>query len=81
MTRSAIYLYLTIGIGLLLVGFYATGNCPFKNTDVLSDTVFVAGWPVYLFADVIGGPMNFGDWLHLQACQGGVPAFRVPFLR
>ena len=46
--RSLIGLYLSIGIVLLMVGFFATGPCPNKNTDVVSGVVFVlaAAWPV-----------------------------------
>ena len=40
--RALITLYLTIGIVLLLLGLFATGDCPDKNTDVVSDVVFVS---------------------------------------
>jgi hypothetical protein len=76
--RPLVSLYLTIGIALLLVGFVATGPCPDKNTDVVSDTVFVLGWPVYLYDDVVQGNATAPQWLHRQACEGGVVAFRAP---
>jgi len=70
--RSVLGFYLTFGIIFLLAGFYATGDCPLKNKDVLSNVVFVLGWPVYLYNDVVRGPLTAGEWLHLQACSGGV---------
>jgi hypothetical protein len=76
--RSLVSLYLTIGIALLLVGFLATGPCPDKNTDVVSDVVFIVGWPVYLFDDVVRGNATAPQWLHRQACEGGVVADRAP---
>ena len=53
--RALVGLYLSIGIVLLLVGFLATGPCPDKNKDVVSNVVFVLGWPVYLYDDVVQG--------------------------
>src|SRR5689334_13185749 len=50
--RSLIGTYLSIGIILLVLGFFATGACPDKNKDVVSHAVFVLGWPVYLYDDV-----------------------------
>jgi len=70
--RALISLYLTIGIVLLLLGFFATGDCPNKNTDVVSDVVFVLGWPVYLYDDVVHGNLTAPEWPHRQACEGGV---------
>jgi hypothetical protein len=70
--RTLIGSYLTFGFVLLLVGFYATGDCPVKNTDVASDVIFVVGWPLYLYADVVRGPLTPAQWLHLQACGEGV---------
>jgi hypothetical protein len=70
--RSLVGLYLSAGIVLLVVGFFATGPCPDKNKDVISDTVFVLGWPVYLYDDVAHGNMAAPKWLHRQACEGGV---------
>jgi hypothetical protein len=74
--RSLLGLYLSIGIVLLVVGFFATGPCPEKNKDVVSDTVFVLGWPVYLYVDVVNGNASAPQWLHRQACEGGVVAYR-----
>ena len=56
--RALISLYLTIGVVLLVLGFFATGDCPDKNTDVVSDVVFVLGWPVYLYDDVVHGNLT-----------------------
>jgi hypothetical protein len=70
--RSLIGSYLSIGIVLLLLGFFATGPCPDKNKDVVSDTVFVLGWPVYLYDDVVHGTGSAPQWLHRQACERGV---------
>lgn len=70
--RSLVGLYLAIGIVLLVIGFVATGPCPNKNNDAVSDTVFVLGWPVYLYDDVAHGNMSAPKWLHRQACEGGV---------
>jgi hypothetical protein len=76
--RSLIGLYLSIGIVLLLVGFFATGPCPNKNTDVVSGVVFVLGWPVYLYDAVVQGGATSPQWLHKQACEGGGGASRAP---
>ena len=70
--RSLIGFYLTIGIVLLVIGFVATGPCPDKNKNVVSDVVFVLGWPVYLYDDVAHGNVSAPRWLHRQACEGGV---------
>jgi hypothetical protein len=70
--RSLIGLYLSLGLVLLLFGFFATGSCPTMNKDVVSDTVFVVGWPVYLYKDVVQSNATVPQWLHRQACQGGV---------
>lgn len=75
--RSLVGLYLSIGILLLVVGFFATGPCPNKNRDVVSDVVFVLGWPVYLYDDVAHGNLSAPQWLHRQACEGGVVADRA----
>jgi hypothetical protein len=69
--RSIISLYFVIGILLLIVGYFATGTCPNKNTDVVNDVVFVLTWPVELYGYVITGPMSPDEWLHKQACEGG----------
>ena len=79
--RSLIYSYLTVGIVLLLVGFYATGDCPDKNTDLLSDLIFVMGWPGYLYRDVAHGSMTTVQSLHQQACGGGLVVFPAPAIR
>jgi hypothetical protein len=76
--RSLLGLYLTIGIVLLVVGFFATGPCPDKNKDVVSDVVFVVGWPVYLYDGVVQGNAASPQWLHKQACEGGVVASGTP---
>ncbi len=75
--QSLIGFYLTVGIALLVVGFVATGPCPNKNADVVSDGVFVLGWPVYLYDDVVHGNVTAPQWLHRQACEGGVGADRA----
>lgn len=79
--RSLIGSYLSVGIVLLLVGFFATGPCPNKNKDVISNAVFVMGWPVYLYDDVVHGTATAPQWLHRQACEGGVVADRAALLR
>src|SRR4051794_30075242 len=62
--------YLAIGIIMLLIGFFATGPCPDKNRDIVSNVVFVLGWPVYLYSDVVQGDVTSPQWLHRQACEG-----------
>lgn len=74
--RSLVGLYLSIGLVLLVVGFVGTGPCPNKNKDVVSDVVFVLGWPVFLYDDVVQGHTAAPQWLHRQACEGGVVAYR-----
>lgn len=78
--QSLLGTYLALGLVLLLVGFFATGSCPNKNKDVISDAVFVMGWPVYLYDDVVHGGATAPQWLHRQACEGGVahPDFIAP---
>jgi hypothetical protein len=70
--RSIISLYFVIGILLLIFGYFATGPCPNKNTDVVNDVVFVLTWPVELYGYVIAGTMTPEGWLHAQACEGGL---------
>jgi hypothetical protein len=70
--RSIISLYFIVGILLLVFGYFATGPCPDKNTDVVNDVVFVLTWPVELYGYVITGPMTPEGWLHKQACEGGL---------
>jgi hypothetical protein len=74
--RALTSLYLTIGVVFLLIGFVATGPCPDKNKDVVSNVVFVLGWPVYLYDGVVRGGIAAPQWLHRQACEGGVVADR-----
>jgi hypothetical protein len=69
--RSIIPLYFIVGIVLLVVGYFATGPCPNKNSDAVNDVVFVLTWPVELYGYVITGPMSPEEWLHKQACEGG----------
>ena len=79
--RALIALYLMIGVVLLVLGFFATGDCPDKNRDVVSDVVFVLGWPVYLYDDVIHGNVTAPQWLHRQACEGGIAARKTESVR
>ena len=39
--RALVALYLVIGIVLLGIGFLLPGPCPNRNTDVVSNIVFV----------------------------------------
>jgi len=73
--------YLSVGLVLLLVGFFATGPCPNKNKDWVSDAVFVVGWPVYLYDDVVHGTATAPQWLHRQACEGGVVSDHAALMR
>jgi hypothetical protein len=70
--RALVSLYLVIGIVLLAIGFLATGPCPNKNTDIVNDVVFVLTWPVGVYSFVENGSMTPLDWLHKQACEGGL---------
>jgi hypothetical protein len=70
--RSIISLYVIIGVVLLALGFFATGDCPDKNDKIVNDVVFVLAWPVYFYGDVVVGPMSPEQWLHKQACEGGL---------
>jgi hypothetical protein len=70
--RALVSLYLVIGIVLLAIGFLATGPCPNKNTDIVNDVVFVLTWPVGVYGYVTVGTMTPLDWLHKQACEGGL---------
>jgi hypothetical protein len=74
--RVLFTLYLIVGFLLLLVGLYATGDCPVTNKDMLSNLVFIISWPGYLYKDVLQGPMTPAQWLHTQACGGGVVVFQ-----
>ncbi|HYM74151.1 MAG TPA: hypothetical protein VET89_14310 [Stellaceae bacterium] len=70
--RSIVALYLFIGIVLLAVGHLATGPCPNRNLDPVNNVVFILTWPVYLYGDVVAGTMTPEEWLHAQACEGGL---------
>lgn len=70
--RSLVSLYLVIGIVLLAIGFVGTGDCPNKNSDVVNNVVFVLTWPVGVYGYVIAGTMTPMQWLHAQACEGGL---------
>ena len=39
---------------------------------VVNDVVFVLTWPVGLYGYVIAGPNTPTQWLHKQACEGGL---------
>ena len=69
--KSLVGLYLGIGVVLLGVGFLFSGPCPDRNTDAVSNLVFVLTWPVGLYAEVYRGPYALREWLHAQACAGG----------
>jgi hypothetical protein len=69
--KALVGLYLLIGVVLLAIGFLSSGPCQDRNTDVVSNLVFVLTWPVGLYAEVYHGPYSLHDWLHAQACAGG----------
>jgi hypothetical protein len=69
--RSLAGLYVAIGLVLLIIGFVATGPCQFRTGNVVSDVVFVLGWPVYLYDNVAHTHIGAPQWLHRQACEGG----------
>ena len=69
--RGLVGLYLVIGIVLLAIGFLLPGSCPNRNTDIVSNIVFVLTWPVGLYAEVYHGHLSVQEWLHAQACQDG----------
>ena len=69
--RAIVILYFVIGLGLLATGFVLPGGCPNRNTDILSNVVFVVTWPVGLYAEVYRSHLSVRDWLHAQACEGG----------
>jgi len=79
--RALVALYLGIGIVLLLLGLFASGPCPNKNTDALNDAVFVLTWPVGLYGYVIQGAMTPQQWLHYQGCEGGIGTQRAALAR
>ena len=69
--RAIVALYFVIGIALLATGFLLPGPCPNRNTDIVSNLIFVLTWPVGLYADVYQGQLSAEQWLHRQACEGG----------
>jgi hypothetical protein len=69
--RGLVALYLTVGVVLLAIGFVLPGACPNRNTDVVSNIVFVLTWPVGLYAEVYKGKLSAEQWLRRQACEGG----------
>jgi len=69
--RAIVILYFVIGLGLLAIGFVLPGGCPNRNTDIVSNLVFVVTWPVGLYSEVYRGHMSVEDWLRAQACEGG----------
>jgi len=69
--RALVGLYLIIGVVLLAIGFVQPGPCPNRNSDVVSNAVFVLTWPVGLYAEVYQGRLSAEQWLHRQACEGG----------
>jgi hypothetical protein len=69
--RALVGLYLVVGIVLLSIGFLLPGPCENRNTDIVSNLVFVLTWPVGLYAEVYHGSYTLHDWLHAQACAGG----------
>jgi hypothetical protein len=69
--RAIVILYFIIGLALLAIGFVLPGGCPSRNTDIVSNVVFVVTWPVGLYAEVYRGGMSVQDWLRTQACEGG----------
>jgi len=75
--RALIALYFAIGVVLLALGFLATGPCEEPNKNALDDAVFVLTWPVSVYGHVITGPMTPTQWLHTQACGGGLSGPQV----
>lgn len=69
--RAIVGLYLGIGVALLAVGFLVPGPCFERNTDAVSNIVFVLTWPVGLYDQVYHGPLSARTWLHKQACENG----------
>jgi hypothetical protein len=69
--RVLVGFYLVIGIVLLAIGFLLPGACPNRNTDIVSNAVFVLTWPVGLYAEVYHGQLSVEAWLHAQACEAG----------
>ena len=69
--RALVGLYFVIGIALLAIGFLLPGPCPKRNTDIVSNVVFVLTWPVGLYAQVYHGRLSAEDWLHAHSCERG----------
>lgn len=69
--RAIVGLYLGVGIVLLAIGFLLPGPCPERNTEVVSNLVFVLTWPVGLYDRVYHGPLSARAWLRAQACENG----------
>ena len=69
--RALVGLYFAIGIALLAIGFLLPGPCQNRNTDIVSNIVFVLTWPVGLYSEFYQGHLSAQDWLHAQACEGG----------
>jgi hypothetical protein len=69
--RALVGLYLAVGVVLLGIGFLLPGACPNRNTDIVSNIVFVLTWPVGLYAEVYQGKLSAEQWLHRQGCEGG----------
>ena len=69
--RALVGLYLVIGIVLLAIAYLLPGPCENRNTDIVSNVVFVLTWPVGLYAEVYQGHLSVQEWLHAHACQGG----------
>ena len=64
-------IYLAVGVVLLGIGFLLPGACSNRNTDIVSNIVFVLTWPVGLYAEVYQGRLSAEQWLHRQAWEGG----------
>lgn len=71
--RGIVGLYLGVGIALLGIGFLLPGPCLNRNTDAVSNIVFVLTWPVGLYDQVYHGPLSARHWLRNQACAAGGP--------
>jgi hypothetical protein len=69
--KALVGLYVGIGVVLLGVAFLLAGACPNRNTDIVSNAVFVMTWPVGLYAEVYRGQLSAEEWLHEQACRSG----------
>jgi hypothetical protein len=69
--RALVGLYLAIGIALAVVAFLLPGPCVNRNTEVVSNLVFILTWPVGLYSEVYRGQLSAYDWLKAHACQGG----------